>query len=117
MVSKILETNHGNKEYKFLINEQTIIENMLSKEVTFLIYINLIKQAGYTKQWRKSELYFLDVDKMKSYGHVILLDEIVSLDEDIKKQFLLWFKDALYYNDKINENLHGFSNELDKYLT
>ena len=53
---------------------------------------------------------------MREYGYVISLDELVRLDEDIKKQFLLWFNDALKYNNKIKNNLIGFSDELQKYL-
>ena len=116
LVSKILENPDKYKQYKLLIKEQNIIEDMLSKEITFLLYINLIKQAGYSRQWSNKDSYFLDVNKMREYGYVISLDELVRLDEDIKKQFLLWFNDALKYNNKIKKNLLDFSDELQKYL-
>ena len=116
LVTKILENPEKYKQYELLIKEQNIIEDMLSKEITFLLYINLIKQAGYSRQWSNKDSYFLDVNKMREYGYVISLDELVRLDEDIKKQFLLWFNDALKYNNKIKKNLLGFSDELQKYL-
>jgi len=49
-VDLILENPEKYKQYEFLIKQVNIIEDMLSKEITFSFYINLIKNADNLKQ-------------------------------------------------------------------
>ena len=103
-VNMILENPEKYKQYEFLIKQVNIIEDMLSKEITFSFYINLIKNANNLKQRTNNDSCFLDVNSIRKYDYVISLDEIVNLDEDIKKQFLLWFNDALKYINKLKKD-------------
>ena len=104
-----------NENKKLLKSELKIIENMLSKEITFLVYANLIKVIGYSKQWSKDSSYFLDVNKffMNQYN-AIDLDKLLNFDKDIQKQYSIWFTDAINHNKMIHKDITNFQNQINK---
>ena len=115
IIDKLDDLDNHNKNRNFLKYELEIIENMLCKEITFLVYINLIKVIGYSKQWAKDSSYFLDVNKffMNRYNTVDL-NKLLNFDKDIQKQYSIWFTDAINHNKIIHTGITNFQNTISK---
>lgn len=104
-----------NYDYKYnvfnisLKNELNVIESLLSREITFLILINWIDKFY---AWEPFPFLWFN-ERIKSIVREdVSLDTIKEIDKDINEQFLIWFKDALDYNNKTTDILNNLNKKM-----
>jgi hypothetical protein len=103
-------------------SELSIIEKALASEITFLFYINLVRNRflDYTNEGRhflgdERDTGYKDTNEIHTARPIDFLRTILKSDIELKSMFQRWIADIMLYRRHATENMEKFETTVKKW--
>ena len=104
---------HFNSTQDLFAKEMKIMEEMFSKEITFLSYIWLLNKYNENNFFVLEKPFVVhSTSKIKSiFGPTTEFYDLAELDKDIQKQYMWWIEDVIDYNNRTDAMIKTIYNK------